>query len=54
MRTFASDDTLLDMLKRGDGLKDLADRQALENGMKNGRGRATMRLNPEQYRKLKG
>jgi len=54
MRQFASDDSLSDMLKCGNGWRDLADHQTLEKGMSHGRGRATMRLSPEQYRKLQG
>jgi hypothetical protein len=54
MRTFANDEQLTDTIHRGNGLQDLAARQALELGIHIGRGRTTIHLTPEQYIKLKG
>lgn len=50
---FESDDKLIEMAQRGQGLKDLADKQALEHGIAGGRGAINLHLTPGQYESLK-
>lgn len=50
---FDLDHKLIEMAKRGQGLKDLADKQALDHGIASGRGAINLHLTPEQYEALK-
>ena len=51
--TFATPDKILQLVERAGGLKDLADRQAIEHGIEIGRGGVYLTLTREQYAKLK-
>ena len=51
--SFASDEKLIELAKRGGALRDLADKQALERGMSTGRGSLNLHLTSEQYETLK-
>jgi hypothetical protein len=51
--TFATPDKVLRLVERAGGLKDLAARQAIEHGIRMGRGGVYLMLTPEQYAKLK-
>jgi hypothetical protein len=51
--TFASPDKIVELVKRGGGFKDLADRQAFDHGIAIGRGGAYLNLTDEQYAALK-
>jgi hypothetical protein len=48
------DGKLLEMVKRGGGLSSLEAKQSIERAIDNGRGGLFLKLNPEQYAKLKG
>jgi hypothetical protein len=50
--SFAIEDKITDLARRGGGLKCLADVQALEHGLRGGRGNVSLLLTPEQYDKL--
>lgn len=50
---FSNDDRLIEMAKRGRAIKDLADKQALEHGIANGRGTIKLHLTSQQYESLK-
>jgi hypothetical protein len=50
--TFATSDKVVEWIEKGRGLKDWADRQALEHGISMGRGGVFLNLTPEQYDKL--
>jgi hypothetical protein len=51
--TFATPDKVEELIRRGGGMKDLADRQAVEHGIGMGRGGVYLSLTEEQYRKLR-
>jgi hypothetical protein len=50
---FATDEKVTELVLRGGGLKDLADRQALESGLQKGTGGAYLYLTAKQYEELK-
>jgi len=50
--SFAIEDKIAGLARCGGGLKCLADIQALEHGLRGGRGNVDLLLTPEQYRKL--
>jgi hypothetical protein len=51
--TFATSDKVVELAEKGRGLKDSADRRALEHGISMGRGGVFLNLTSEQYAKLK-
>jgi hypothetical protein len=53
-RTFSNPDSMLEMIRRGNGLRDLACRQAVEHAIQSGRGNVDLLLTPEQFAKLAG
>ena len=50
--TFATEEKVLDMAKRG-GAEWTSDREAMEYGLRQGRGNVWLRLTAEQYAKLR-
>ncbi len=53
-RTFTNPDTMVEMIRRGNGFRDLASRQAVEHAINAGRGNVDLFLTPEQYERLVG
>ncbi len=53
-RAFTSSDTLIEMIRRGNGFRDLASRQAVEHAIQSGRGNVDLFLTAEQYARLVG
>ena len=53
-RTFSKPDSMLEMIRRGNGLRDLACRQAVDLAIQAGRGNVDLLLTPEQFAKLTG
>jgi hypothetical protein len=51
-RTFTNVDNMVEMIRRGNGFRDLACRQAVEQAIAAGRGNIDLLLTPEQYAKL--
>ena len=51
--TFASPEKVEQMAQRGGGLRDLAAKQALETGLRNGLGGIYLHLSPEQMARLR-
>lgn len=51
-RIFTSPDNMVEMIRRGNGFRDLASRQAVEHAMLSGAGNVDLLLTPEQYAKL--
>jgi hypothetical protein len=51
--TFAKPDKIIELVERGGGFKDLAERQAMDHAIAMGRGGVYLNLTDEQYRKLK-
>jgi hypothetical protein len=51
--TFSSADKVRELAQRGDGLPNLEAKQALELGLRAGRGGTYLRLSPEQIAKLR-
>lgn len=51
-RTFTSADNMVEMIRRGNGFRDLASRQAVEHAMQSGLGNVDLLLTEEQYNKL--
>ena len=51
--TFASVDKVVELVERGGGFKDLAERQSFDHGVTIGRGGIYLSLTDEQYAKLK-
>ena len=51
--TFSSADKVRELAERGDGLPNLEAKQALELGIRTGRGGTYLRLSPEQISKLR-
>lgn len=49
-----SDKKPIEIAKRGQGLKDLADKQALEHGITRGRGAINLHFTSGQYEELRG
>jgi hypothetical protein len=43
---------MVEMIRRGNGFKDLASKQAIEHAMRSGRGNVDLLLNEDQYNKL--
>lgn len=53
-RTFTDPDAMVEMIRRGNGFRDLASRQAVEQAVLVGRGNVALWLTPEQYARLVG
>ena len=53
-RTFTSPNNMIEMIRRGNGFRDLASRQAVEHAMLAGRGNVDLLLTEDQYAKLVG
>ena len=53
-RTFTDPDNMVEMIRRGNGLRDLASKQAAEHAIMTGRGNVDLLLMPEQYERLVG
>jgi hypothetical protein len=53
-RTFANPDKMVEMIRRGNGFRDLASKQAVEQAIMAGRGNVDLLLTPEQYARLVG
>jgi hypothetical protein len=51
--TFATSDKIEELIRRGAGMRDLADQQAVEHGIGMGRGGVYLNLTEEQYGMLK-
>ena len=51
-RTFTNADKLVEMIRRENGLRALASKQAVEHAIRSGRGNEDLLLTDEQYRKL--
>jgi len=49
----STSDKVIELIRRGGGIKDLADRQAVERAIGIGRGGAYLMLTGEQYQTLK-
>lgn len=52
MLAFASPDKIVEMAERAGAPKDLAARQAIELGLRHGKGGFSAKLTEEQFRKL--
>ena len=53
-RTFTNPDNMIEMIRRGNGFRDLASKQAVEHAIMAGRGNVDLLLTPEQYARLVG
>jgi hypothetical protein len=53
-RTFTDPDNMVEMIRRGNGLRELASKQAVEHAITAGRGNVDLLLTPEQYERLVG
>jgi hypothetical protein len=53
-RTFTNSDNMVEMIRRGNGFRDLASKQAVELAIMAGRGNVDLLLTPEQYARLVG
>jgi hypothetical protein len=53
-RTFSNPDSMLEMIRRGNGFRDLACRQAVDLAIQAGRGNVDLLLTTEQFAKLTG
>jgi hypothetical protein len=51
-RTFTNSDNMVEMIRRGNGLRDLASKQAVEHAIMTGRGNVDLLLTPKQYERL--
>jgi hypothetical protein len=51
-RTFTSTDNMVEMIRRGNGLRDLASKQAVEGAILSGRGNVDLLLTEDQHNKL--
>jgi hypothetical protein len=51
--TFATPDKVVELVERGGGFKDLAERQSFDHGIAIGRGGIYLSLTDEQYAALK-
>jgi hypothetical protein len=51
-RTFTSADNMVEMIRRGNGFRDLASRQAVEHAIQSGRGNVDLLLTDDQYNTL--
>ena len=51
-RSFTSADNMVEMIRRGNGFRDLASRQAVEHAIQAGRGNVDLLLTEDQYNKL--
>jgi hypothetical protein len=45
---------MVEMIRRGNGLRDLASKQAVEHAIMTGRGNVDLSLTPEQFERLVG
>jgi hypothetical protein len=48
-RTFTNPDNMVEMIRRGNGLRDLASKQAFEHAIMTGRGNVDLFLTQKQY-----
>ena len=53
-RTFTNPDNMVEMIRRGNGLRDLASKQTVEDAIMTDRGNVDLLLTPEQYERLVG
>jgi hypothetical protein len=53
-RTFTNADNMVEMIRRGNGFRDLASKQALAHAIMAGRGNVDLLLTQEQYERLVG
>jgi hypothetical protein len=53
-RTFTNSDNMVEMIRRGNGLRDLASKQAVEHAIMTGLGNVDLLLAPKQYERLVG
>ena len=53
-RTLSHPDSMREMIRRGNGFRDLACRQAVDLAIQAGRGNVDLLLTPEQFAKLTG
>jgi hypothetical protein len=53
-RTFTNSDNMVEMIRRGNGFRDLASKQAVEHAIMAGRGNVDLLLTLEQYARLVG
>jgi hypothetical protein len=53
-RTFTNPDNIVEMIGRGNRLRDLASKQAVKHAIITGRGNVDLLLAPEQYDRLVG
>jgi hypothetical protein len=53
-RTFKNPDNMVEMIRRGNGLRGLASKQAVEHAIMTARGNVDLLLKPEQYERLVG
>jgi hypothetical protein len=53
-RTFTNSDNMVEIIRRGNGFRDLASKQAVEHAIMAGRGNVDRLLTPEQYARLVG
>ena len=53
-RPFTNPDNMVEMIRRGNGFRDLASKQAVEHAIMTGRGNVDLLLTPEQYEWLVG
>ena len=51
---YSDSSRIVDLAGRGGALVDLAARQGIEHGIRNGKGAIWLNLTPEQYQKLRG
>lgn len=51
-RTFTSPENMVEMIRRGNGFKDLASKQAVEHALQSGHGNVALLLTDDQYDKL--
>ena len=53
-RTFTNPDKMVEMIRRGNGLRGLAPKQAVEHAIMTGLGNVDLLLAPKQYERLVG
>ena len=53
-RTFTNPDNMVEVIRRGNGLRDLASKQTVEDAIMTDRGNVDLLLTPEQYERLVG
>ena len=53
-RSFTNPDNMVEMIRHGNGLRDLVPKQAVEHAIMTGRGKVDLLLTPERYERLAG